>query len=95
MRADDGTSYTWAATGASSTFVLEGGRYLMNGVSASWGGGNVELQMLGADGATYVKVGSDITANSSQEVACAPGTYRFNVTTTTAGSVALGRIPND
>lgn len=95
MRADDGISITFAATGPTATFVLVGGEYMMNGVSANWNGGNAELQYLGADGATFVKVGTDISANGVQTVDLAPGTYRFNITTTTAGSVALGRVPRD
>lgn len=95
MRADDGTEYTWSAAGASPSFVLVGGRYVMFGLSADWNGGNVELQALGPDGSTFLKVGDDISANGSQVVDLAPGEYQFGVTTTAAGSASLGRVPND
>jgi hypothetical protein len=67
-----------------SAFKLLGGTYGML-VTATWGGGSVDLKKLSADGSTYVSVlSSTFTANAYQTVNVPPGTYQLTVTTATA-----------
>ncbi|MFZ5713025.1 MAG: hypothetical protein ACOY3N_09315 [Bradyrhizobium sp.] len=67
-----------------SGFKLLGGTYGIT-VTATWGGGSVDLKKLSADGSTYVSVlSSTFTANAFQTVSVPPGTYQLTVTTATA-----------
>lgn len=95
MRATDSVSLTWAATGAGSAFALVGGLYAFSAASGNWNGGNVALQQLLPDQTTWMTVGTALSANGENTANLSPGQYRFNVTTTSAGSVNVCRIPND
>lgn len=105
MRATgDAQTFTWSATGASAAFDLLGGTYQLMGFSANWNGGNLAIQQLLLDGATWANVtgttggtsASTVTSNTTEvTLPLAPGQYRFNVTTTTAGIANICRVPND
>lgn len=73
-------------------FTLLGGKYGISVLAASWGGGNVELHGLGADGTTYVKWGTQVTANGTQVLDLPPGQYKFVITTTNAVYYVISRI---
>lgn len=76
---------TYSSVAVSQTgFKLLGGTYGMT-VTATWGGGSVDLKKLSADGTTYVSVlTTTFTANAYQTVNIPPGTYQLTVTTATA-----------
>lgn len=74
------------------TFNLLSGKYSLVVLAASWGGGNVELQLLGPDASTYVKVGTQVTANGVQTVDLPAGKYKLVITTTNAVYASLARI---
>ena len=105
MRATgDAQTQTWSATGALPSFNLFGGSYQVMAHSGNWNGGNVALQQLQLDGVTWVGMTgvqgttatTSITADTVEfTIQLAPGTYRFNVTTTTAGTVNICRVPSD
>jgi hypothetical protein len=67
-----------------TAFKLNGGSYGLT-MTATWGGGSVDLKRLSADGSTYVSVlTTTFTANAFQTVNVPPGTYQLTVTTATA-----------
>lgn len=71
-----------------AAFRNRAGQYSLT-VIGSWGGGSVQLQILAGDGATWVNVGSAITANSFNTVILPEGMYQFVVTTATAVYIDL------
>jgi hypothetical protein len=75
-----------------SAFTLTGGRYAFT-VAATFGGGNVALQVLAGDGSTWLVV-SNQTAAAHVTVDLTPGSYRIAVATATAVFVNLGRTPS-
>lgn len=75
-----------------AAFSLKGGKYALI-ASATFGGGNLQLQALAMDGSTYVNVGSSITAAGLTTYDLPPGTYKIAVTTATAVYVSLTSIP--
>lgn len=76
-----------------AAFNLKGGNYAAI-ASATFGGGNLQLQALALDGSTYVSVGSTITqAGFTAYNNLPPGSYKWAVTTATAVYVALTRVP--
>lgn len=66
-----------------AAFALGAGLYGIT-VTATFGGGNVVLQRLAADGATYVPVITALTAAGYATVSLPPGTYKLAITTATA-----------
>lgn len=88
----DGLSFTGAAGSDSPIkFSLLGGRYGVV-LNASWGGGNVELDVFAPDNTTAVKIAS-WTADATEIIDLVPGHYQFQITTATAAQVALVRVP--
>jgi hypothetical protein len=80
-----------AATTAA--FGLKGGRYGLV-VSANFGAGNVQLQMLSLDGVTWINFGAPITAASVVTNDLPPGQYRLAVTApATAVYASLTSVP--
>ncbi len=81
-----------------SPFTLVGGAYALDAV-ATWGGGNVTLQRLGPDGATWINADAtaiSLTANgTSGAVALPGGSYRIAVTTATGVYASLNRCPGE
>lgn len=84
-------------TANTSAFTLKGGRYVFNAV-ATFGGGNVQLQMLAADGTSWVApkdIGgsaNNLTAAGSQTVDLPAGQFRVAVTTATAVYASVARV---
>lgn len=79
---------TNAGTGNGAAFVQPGGKYQLN-VEATFGGGNVKLQMK-TENATYVDVAnSTLSANGSLVLELPPGEVRAVSTTATAVYAAL------
>lgn len=74
-----------------AAFALLGGTYGLT-LSATFGGGNVQLQTLSLDGVTWINIGSAASANSVNDFTLTPGQYRFVVTTATAVYISLCKI---
>lgn len=81
-----------AATTAA--FGLNGGRYGL-GVVATFGGGNVTIQILGPDGTTWLTAATAVSAAGFSTMDLPPGQYRFAITTATAVYISLTRIPGE
>lgn len=77
-----------------AAFSLIGGKYGLN-VSATFGGGNVQLQTLSLDGSTWINVGSSITTAGLTTFDLPSGQYRLAITTATAVYAALAKIVED
>jgi hypothetical protein len=73
-------------------FRLNGGKYAI-AASATFGGGNLQLQTLALDGTTWINVGSAISAAGLTTFDLPPGQFRIAVTTATAVYAAITRIP--
>ncbi len=71
---------------------MHGGVYTL-AVAATFGGGSVTLEVLGADGSTYIPCGAPITAAGSATYSLFSGTYQLLVTTATAVVATLGSLP--
>lgn len=86
-----------AATTAA--FYLKGGRYVIM-ATATFGGGNVQLQALGPDGTNFVApkdIGgsaNNLTAAGSQTVDLPSGQYRFLIATATAVFCSVFGVPS-
>jgi hypothetical protein len=76
-----------------AAFALKGGKYAAV-VSATFGGGNVQLQTLALDGSTWVNVGTSITAAGLSNYDLSPGQYRLAITTATAVYASLFGVPS-
>jgi hypothetical protein len=88
-------SKTFSNIGATTAaFALRGGKYAVTAV-ATFGGGSVKFQILGADGSTFISVSSatDFTAAGEATIDIPPGQYRFTVTTATAVFASVARVP--
>ena len=95
MRATDGKIVTGLGTGASATFSLSGGRYQFAVPTATFGGGNVVVQMLGADAATWLPVTTALTAAGLNVFEAPMGSFRFFSVTATAITASVSRIPGE
>lgn len=93
MTATAGESFNFSNIAATTAgFLVKGGLYGL-AVSATFGGGNVQLQQLALDGSTWINVGTSITAAGlTSPIYLPPGQYRLAVTTATAVFAALTRI---
>lgn len=90
----DGMRIDNAGVGASAAKNLKGGTYVFS-VTATFGGGNVQVQAMMPDEATWANVGGALTAaGQSNGLFLPPGQYRFNVTTATAVYAALVGVPS-
>lgn len=78
-----------ASTGA---FYLKGGRYGFAAV-ASWGGGSVELDILGPDGTTWLATAVAFSADGYKTIDVPPGQYRITVDTATGIYISLTNVP--
>ena len=75
-----------------SPFTLKGGCFGVT-VSATWGGGSVDLKRLGPDGSTYISVlSSAFSSNGYQTVNIPPGTYEVVIATATAVYVDITSV---
>ncbi len=93
MRSLDGKTFS-NISATTGQFFLEGGVYGAV-YMATWGGGNVVLQILGPDGSTWIAVTAAWLANGTALVELPPGNYRFAVTTSTGVYVILSRVPGE
>lgn len=83
-----------AISATTQAFSLFGGVYVMD-ANATWGGGSVTLERLGADDATFIAATTALSADgTSGAVALPPGTYKFVVATATALYVSVTRVPS-
>lgn len=83
-----------AIAATTAAFTLYGGVYVMD-ANATWGGGSVTLERLGADDTTYIAVATALSADgTSGAIALPPGTYKFVVVSATALYVSVTRIPS-
>jgi hypothetical protein len=73
-------------------FSLKGGTYGLT-VSATFGGGSVQLQVQSLDGSTWINAGAAIVANGFVSQALPPGTFRLAITTAVAVYAALTSVP--
>ena len=81
-----------AATTAA--FTLNGGYYMVAAV-ATFGGGNVELQMLGPDQSTWLSAPTALKLSAAGTIAgyLPPGQYRFTIATATAVYASVAGVP--
>jgi hypothetical protein len=96
MRAQEGKS--WLNISATpATWRLDYGGMFACEFSATWGGGSVQLNILGPDNATYLPVTSAAwTANGTAVVFIPPGsTLQLVVTTATAVYFRMTRVPGE
>jgi len=80
----------------SDDFIWPGGEGVFDAI-ATWGGGSVSLEYLGADGSTWVAAGpyTTLTANGGGVFTLGEGTkIRANVTTATAVYARARRAPS-
>ena len=89
--ASDGKSFS-NISATTAAFSLLGGKYAAV-VTATFGGGNVQVQTLSIDGSTWINVGAAITAAGVATFDLPSGQYRLAVTTATAVFASLTRIP--
>lgn len=75
-----------------ASFTLRGGRYCA-AVAATFGGGSVQLQMLGPDLATWFNLGSAYTVAGSQNFDLPAGQYRWVIVTATAVYLVVANVP--
>lgn len=72
---------------------ISGGLYGVMAVAAAWGGGSLDVQMLAADGVTYVSVLPTVfVANGYIKVALPAGQAKFVITTTNGVYATFSRI---
>jgi hypothetical protein len=81
-----------AATTAA--FPLDGGYYMV-AVVATFGGGNVELQVLGPDQSTWLSAPTALKLSAAGTIAgyLPPGQYRFAIVTATAVYCSVAGVP--
>jgi hypothetical protein len=72
-------------------FSIYGGSFGFS-VVATFGGGNVVLQLLGPDQTTWLNAATALTANGFQSLTLPPGIYRIAITTATAVYAALTSV---
>jgi len=88
-----GESFQFANIAATTAqFQVKGGTYLLT-VHATFGGGSVQMQTLAGDGATWLLLGTSITADGTQSFTLPPGAYRIAIATATAVYANLTRVP--
>jgi hypothetical protein len=89
---DDKSFSNISATTAA--FTLKGGYYFV-AVVATFGGGNVELQVLGPDQSTYLSAPTALKLSAAGTIAgyLPPGQYRFTITTATGVNCSVTGVP--
>lgn len=94
---DNALPFNNAAAGTSAAFTLNGGRYLLT-LGATGSGGTVGLQR--NIGGTYVGVSpafgvAALTAAGSVVYDLPPGQYKLVITTLTANTASIDRVPGE
>jgi|SRR6185437_3661981 len=88
-----------AGISADTPFSLRGGIYLAAARSAAWGAGSAALQVLGADGATFVPVklnGAAVSFNADGTLSplyLPPGQYKAVITGGITADFLISAIP--
>jgi hypothetical protein len=79
-----------------SAFTLRGGKYMVMAHAASWSAGSATLELMAADGATFLPVSSALTFAADGVVIAdlGPGTYNLVIATTTGVYVSIVGIPD-
>ncbi|WP_316176261.1 hypothetical protein [Bradyrhizobium sp. SZCCHNRI1073] len=79
---------------STAAFPLKGGYYMVAAV-ATFGGGNVELQLLGPDQTTWLSAPTALKLTAAGAIAgyLPPGQYRFTITTATAVYCSVAGVP--
>ena len=96
MRGTDGNIVlAQAAAGASPVFPLSGGRYQFAVPTATFGGGNIAVQMLACDGVTWLPVTVALSAVGMNVFETAAGSFRFFSVTATVFTASVARIPGE
>lgn len=81
-----------AAADTTTSVALAGGTYGIF-MKATWGGGSGDVQMIGADGSTYVSVlAAAFTADGFKTFTAPPGQCKIVFTTASACYATLMRI---
>ena len=84
-------------TTSGSAVTVDGGRYIVDAVCATWNGATAQLQYLSADNATYVNVnGASFVANGAAEIMVGAGALmKMTISGTPSAGVyaALKRVP--
>jgi hypothetical protein len=77
-----------------AAFKLKGGYYLVGAV-ATFGGGSVELQILGPDQTTWLSASTPLKLTSAGTISgyLPPGQYRFTIVTATAVFASVAGVP--
>jgi hypothetical protein len=77
------------STTSGSNTVIDGGLYVFDYVCATWNTGVLQLQAMGPDNATFINVGTSVTANGSQgPIALGfPTTVKATITGTPSANV--------
>jgi hypothetical protein len=77
-----------------AAFYLKGGLYVLSAV-ATFGGGSIDVQMLGPDQTTWLALPTPahLTANGTVQTYLPPGQYRVLVTTATAVFCSVAGVP--
>jgi hypothetical protein len=77
-----------------AAFTLKGGYYMVAAV-ATFGGGNVELQILGPDQSTYLSAPTALKLMAAGTIAgyLPPGQYKFVITTASAVYCSVTGVP--
>lgn len=93
MRRPDGQTFS-NISATTAAFKLDGGVYSVD-VHATFGGGNIQLQKLAADGVTWLPFSAQITADGATSPLYIPagGQWRFALTTATAAYINIKRVP--
>lgn len=92
MRAQEAKAFT-NIDATTAGFTLGGGNYVL-AVSATFGGGNVGVEVLLPDGATWVDCHTPLTAAGiTAALALPPGQYRIAIATATGVTCSLVRVP--
>ncbi len=88
----NGVTFTGGGNADAVVFTLLGGRYGC-AVNATWGGGNVQLQILMPDGTTYINAAASFTADGTAVYDLPQGKFKILVTTASAVQGSLVPIP--
>lgn len=94
MRAPEAVHFT-DVDATPAQFNLYGGVYVLGAV-ATWGGGNVVLEMLMPDGVSLAPTHTALTDdNITGPLYLPPGTYQLTITTVTDVTASITRVPFD
>lgn len=86
-------AYTFSNVSTDQTFDLTiGGMYGLT-AHATWGGGSATLEILAADGSTYLTAATAISADGYATAYLPPGSYKLHIATATAVYFNICRIP--